>query len=588
MALPRYASKGAISFLGRYVRRRAISHTIVLLSVLAAVGCSVASQYAVKHLVDVLGSHSPAANVLWGAVGLLLGLVAGDNLLWRLAGWVSTYAFVAVGGDMRLELFDHLSGQGTRYFVERFPGALAGRITAAANAAWTIENALTWTTIPPGIAVILSIFVLGTINWRLTAVLMVVVTLLGCVIGWLAAHGKELHQSFAGHAAHVSGDLTDVVSNIGLVRAFGAARREQERLSVKISDEMQAQRASLRSLERLRLFHAFTVFGVTAGVLVWSVELWRRGQISTGDVVLTTTLGFTVLHASRDFAMALVDMVQQFAKLGEAVQVLGLPHEMPDAPDAKPLAVKGGAVSFRNVSFSYPSGQSVLTNFVLEVPAGQKIGLVGRSGAGKSTIIALLQRLYDPMSGQLLIDGQNIAQVTQESLRSSIAVVQQDISLFHRSLLENLRYGRPEATDEEVYRAVEAAKCNEFIDQLPEGFDTLVGERGMKLSGGQRQRLAIARAFLMDAPIVLLDEATSALDTESEQAIQEALARLFKGRTVVAIAHRLSTLDAFDRIVVLDRGRIVEDGPPRRLLQSKGVYSKMYGRQVRVSAEKVP
>jgi ATP-binding cassette subfamily B protein len=588
MALPRYASKGAISFLGHYVVRRLFSHAIVLLAVLAAVGCAVASQYAVKHLVDVLGTRSPAPQVLWGAVGLLLALVAGDNLLWRLAGWVSTHAFVAVGGDMRLELFDHLSGQGTRYFVERFPGALAGRITAAANAAWLIENSLTWSTIPPGAAVIASVLVLGTINWHLTVVLLVVITFLGAAIGWLASQGRELHQSFAGHAAHVSGDLTDIVSNIGLVRAFGAARREQQRLTVKIEDEMQAQRASLRSLERLRLFHAFTVFGVTAGVLVWSVELWRRGQISTGDVVLTTTLGFTVLHASRDFAMALVDMVQQFAKLGEAVQVLGLPHEMQDAADAKPLAIGGGAISFHRISFAYPSGQSVLKDFALEVPAGQKIGLVGRSGAGKSTIIALLQRLYDPAAGEVLVDGQNIARVTQESLRSSIAVVQQDISLFHRSLLENLRYGRPEASDEEVFRAVEAAKCTEFINQLPEGFDTLVGERGMKLSGGQRQRLAIARAFLMNAPIVLLDEATSSLDTESEQAIQEALSRLFKGRTVFAIAHRLSTLDAFDRIVVLDRGRIVEDGPPRRLLQAKGVYSRMYGRQIRVGAEHVP
>jgi ATP-binding cassette, subfamily B, bacterial len=588
MPLPRHAFKGAIRFLGRYVRRRFFSHLVVLVAVLAAVACSIGSQYAVKHLVDVLGRHLPPPTVLWGAVGILLGLVAGDNLLWRIAGWASTHAFVAVGGDMRLELFDHLSGQGTRYFVEQFPGALAGRITAAANAAWTIENALTWTTIPPGAAVIASILVLGTINWHLTAVLLVVVTILAAAIAWLASHGAQLHQSFAGHAAHVSGDLTDIVSNIGLVRAFGAASREQQRLSMKIEDEMQAQRLSLRSLERLRQFHAFTVFIVTAGVLVWSVELWRRGQISTGDVVLTTTLGFTVLHASRDFAMALVDMVQQFAKLGEAVQVLGLPHEMQDAPDALPLRVSSGAITFRDVGFSYPSGQAVLDRFTLDVPGGQKIGLVGRSGAGKSTIIALLQRLYDPGAGEVSIDGQNIANVTQESLRASIAVVQQDISLFHRSLLENLRYGRPEASNEEVYRAVEAARCTEFIDRLPEGFDTLVGERGMKLSGGQRQRLAIARAFLMNAPIVLLDEATSALDTESEQSIQEALSRLFKGRTVIAIAHRLSTLDSFDRIIVLDRGHIVEDGAPRRLLQTKGgVYSRMYGRQMRVGAESV-
>jgi ATP-binding cassette subfamily B protein len=587
-ALPRYASQGAIRFLARYVRRRILSHAVVLAAVLAAVICAVGSQYAVKNLVDVLGTHHPATYTLWGAVALLLALVAGDNLLWRLAGWVSTYAFVAVGGDIRLDLFNHLSGQGTRYFVERFPGALAGRITAAANAAWTIENALTWTTIPPGTAVIGSILVLGTINWHLTVVLLIVVAALGASIGWLAAHGSHLHQSFAGHAAHVSGDLTDVVSNIGLVRAFGAARREQDRLSSKIQDEMQAQRASLRSLERMRLFHAVTVFMVTAGVLVWSVELWRRGKISTGDVVLTTTLGFTVLHASRDFAMALVDMVQQFAKLGEAVQVLGLPHEMQNAADAQPLIVRGGAIQFEQVGFRYPSGQEVLKAFDLDVPAGQKVGLVGRSGAGKSTIIALLQRLYDPDTGAVLIDGQNIAQVTQESLRGSIAVVQQDISLFHRSLLENLRYGRPEATDEEVFRAVEAARCTEFINRLPQGFDTLVGERGMKLSGGQRQRLAIARAFLMDAPIVVLDEATSSLDTESEQSIQEALSRLFKGRTVIAIAHRLSTLDAFDRIVVLDRGRIVEDGAPRRLLQTRGVYSRMYGRQLPVGAEQRP
>jgi ATP-binding cassette, subfamily B, bacterial len=585
---PRFASQGAISFLARYVRRRFLSHGIVLMAVLAAVACAVGSQYAVKNLVDVLGTHHPATYTLWGAVAVLLALVAGDNLLWRLAGWVSTHAFVAVGGDIRLDLFNHLSGQGTRYFVDRFPGALAGRITAAANAAWIIESSLTWTTIPPGAAVIGSILVLGTINWHLTVVLLAVVGALGASIGWLAAHGRHLHQSFAGHAAHVSGDLTDIVSNIVLVRAFGAARREQDRLSSKIQDEMQAQRASLRSLERMRLFHAVTVFMVTAGVLVWSVELWRRGEISTGDVVLTTTLGFTVLHASRDFAMALVDMVQQFAKLAEAVQVLGLPHEMQDVADARPLLVRGGAISFKNVGFRYPSGQQVLNAFDLDVPAGQKVGLVGRSGAGKSTIIALLQRLYDPDSGAVLVDGQNILQVTQESLRGSIAVVQQDISLFHRSLLENLRYGRPEASDEEVFRAVEAARCTEFINRLPQGFDTLVGERGMKLSGGQRQRLAIARAFLMDAPIVVLDEATSSLDTESEQSIQEALSRLFKGRTVIAIAHRLSTLDAFDRIIVLDRGRIIEDGAPPRLLQTKGAYSRMYGRQLPTGAEQRP
>src|SRR3984893_17500987 len=274
-APPRFASQGAIRFLARYVRRRILSHAVVLGSVLAAVICAVGSEYAVKNLVDVLRTQHPATYTLWSAVALLLALVAGDNLLWRLAGWLSMYAFVAVGGDIRLDLFDHLSGQGTRYFVERLPGALAGRITAAANAAWTIENSLTWTTIPPGTAVIGSILILGTINWHLTVVLLVVVGALGVSIGRLAAQGRHLHQSFARHAAHVSGDLEDLVSTIGLVRACAASRREQDRLISKIQDEMQAQRASLRSLEILRLWHALTVFIVTAGVLVWSVGLWR-------------------------------------------------------------------------------------------------------------------------------------------------------------------------------------------------------------------------------------------------------------------------------------------------------------------------
>ncbi len=235
----------------------------------------------------------------------------------------------------------------------------------------------------------------------------------------------------------------------------------------------------------------------------------------------------------------------------------------------------GGSVSFRNVCFSYPDDERVLQDFTLHIPAGQKVGLIGRSGAGKSTVLALLQRLYDPEHGHVLIDEQDLAEVTQQSLRRSIAVVHQDISLFHRSVLENLRYGRPDASNEEVRSAAEAAHCGEFISRMPRGFATVVGERGLKLSGGQRQRLAIARAFLCNAPIIVLDEATSSLDDELTRLVQEALARLFAGRTVIAVTHRLSTLGSFDRIVVLERGRIIEDGPPRELLLRQSDLSQL-------------
>ena len=579
MNQPAPRRRGAVRFLLHYVRRHLATHLVVLSSVVAAVGCAIGSQYGVKTLVDALGTPHVSAVALWGAVGLLLGLVAGDNLLWRLAGWVATYAFPAVGADLRLDLFDHLSGHGAQYFLERFPGALAGRITTAQTAAWTIENSLCWTTIPPGLAVASAIILLATVNWPMMLVLSAIIVVLGLVIARLAARGRPLHQRLAGQAAAVTGDLSDIVSNIALVRAFGAARRERDRLSQAIGAEMSAQRASQRALERLRLFHAVTVFAVTAGSLAWSIMLWRVGRVTSGEVILTTTLGFTMLHASRDFALAAVELVQQFAKLDEALQVLELPHEIVDRPDAVPLIRLGGSVAFVNVCFSYRDGERVLQDFNLQIPAGQKVGLVGRSGAGKSTVLALLQRLYDPERGHVLLDEQDITMVTRESLSRTIAVVHQDTAMFHRSVLENLRYGRPEATDAEVREAAALAHCTEFIGKLPRGFDTIVGERGLRLSGGQRQRLAIARAFLRDAPIILLDEATSALDTESEQAVQEALMRLFKGRTVVAIAHRLSTLTAFDRIIVLERGRIVEDGSAEELRRRDSIYARMYRRQ---------
>ena len=364
-----------------------------------------------------------------------------------------------------------------------------------------------------------------------------------------------------------------------LVRAFCGLSFEHNRFDATVNRELTARGRSLRYLEKLRIAHAAITVALTIGLLAWVIVLWQRGAATTGDVVLVCTLGLSILSATRDLAVALVDVTQHVARLTEAIATLLLPHELRDHPEAEPLVKAGAAIVFNKVSFRYPGGLQVLDKFSLRLNAGQRVGLVGPSGGGKSTLFVLLQRFYDVNQGHISIDGQSISRVTQESLRKAISVVPQDISLFHRSIMENIRYGRPTSTDDEVLRAAIAARCD-FVETLPQGLATMVGDRGVKFSGGQRQRIAIARAFLKDAPILLLDEATAALDSESEEAIREALARLMRGRTVIAIAHRLATLRNFDRVVMLQAGRIIEDGPPDRLMQGRGPYSELVAREM--------
>ncbi len=571
-------SQRPLAFMMRYVRRQALGHAVVAASVVLAVGCSIASQYSVKHLVDTLtaGVHGP----VWTAFFVLAALIAADNMLWRVGGWVASHSFVAVTGDLRRDLFHHLTGHSPSYFADRPPGTLAGRITATGNAIYTVENTFAWNVLPPLLAVIGSIIVMGTVSPLMAGALVAVSALLAFALSRLAAHGRPLHHDYAAQAAAVDGELVDVINNMPLVRAFGATLQERQRFSERVEQEMSSRGRSLRYLEKLRLFHAAVTALLTAGLLAWSIELWEAGQATSGDIVLITSLGFTILHGTRDLAVALVDTIQHVARLSEALATLLLPHELIDHEKARPLTAPRGKVEFKGVTYSYPaSSQSVLESFDLTVEAGTRVGLVGRSGSGKSTVLALLQRQRDVPQGRILVDGHDIADLTQASLHAAIGVVPQDVSLFHRSVLDNIRYGRPDATDAEVKAAAEAASCREFIEALPEGYDTPVGDRGVKLSGGQRQRLAIARAFLRNAPILLLDEATSALDSESEAAIQRALNRLMQGRTVIAVAHRLSTLRDFDRIVVMQSGRILQDGTPMQLERSNGPFRDLLARQ---------
>ena len=342
---------------------------------------------------------------------------------------------------------------------------------------------------------------------------------------------------------------------------------------------MKARHTSLRYLEKIRLVHAVVTAVLTACLLFWVLWRWQHGHATPGDVVLVITLGFTVLHGTRDLAVALVEMVQDWARLGEALKALLVPHDMPDDPDAIALEAPRGKVEFAQVDFSYGEVQPVLRDINVTIAAGERVGLVGRSGSGKSTMLALLQRQYDTSHGVICIDDVDITTLTRDSLVSSISVVSQDVQLFHRSVMENIRYGRPEASDEEVREAARAAYADDFIMAMPMAYDTPVGERGLRLSGGQRQRLAIARAFLRDAPILLLDEATSALDSELEASVQQALNRLAAGRTVIAVAHRLSTLRDFDRIVVMQDGKIIDEGTPDELANRPGPYLDLLRQQ---------
>jgi ATP-binding cassette subfamily B protein len=568
-----------LRFLLTYIRRHPLGHAIILTSVVAAVGCALASQYAIKHLIDVLGLGRGHPRPLWSAYLILVGLIGADNLLWRIGGWVAARTFINVTGDLRRDLFQYLSGHSPHYFAEKQPGTLASRITATSNAVYTTENTMAWNVLPPCIAVAGAIVMIVAVNPLMAAGLLGASIVLALVLFRLAGRGSSRHHEFASKAAAVDGELVDVISNMPLVRAFGMTFREQKRFGGKVKEEMSAREQSLLYLEKLRLLHAVVTALLSAGLLGWALVLWSDGRATSGDIVLVSSLGFTILHGTRDLAVALVDVTQHVARLAEAVQTLLEPHDMPDHIEATPLKARSGRVDFTGVSFAYPGRAPILEGFDLHIPAGQRVGLVGASGAGKSTVLALLQRFYEAQAGSIAVDGQDIAMLTQDSLHHSIALVPQDIALLHRTVYENIAYGRPNASEDEVRAAAREARCGDFIEAMPQGFQTLVGDRGEKLSGGQRQRIAIARAILKDAPILLLDEATSALDSASEQAIQQALDRLMRGRTVIAIAHRLSTLQNFDRIIVMRNGRVIDDGTPHELSTRPGPYLDLLNRQ---------
>ena len=563
-------------FILRHMRLWRWHFLALLLLVVTSAACGVGQQYGLKLLVDALAGPPGLGSAVLSALVLFLVLIAAEAALARLTGWLACRATVGVGVDLRIELFDHLSGQSMRYFAENRAGSLGQRITATAGNFGALINTFVWRIIPPVVDVAGAVIIFATLDGVLTLAL--VALILGVTAGliWFGARGRPIHRAYSGEAAAIAGDLVDTIAHMWTVKAFSARQRERARLETGFRQEAAAQRRSWLYLEKARLIHDVVLWMLAAGILGWTLRLWSLGAVSAGSVVLVASLTLRILHSSKDMALSLVDAAQHFGFIDETLAVIAKPSTVRDAPGAPALVAARGAVELIDVSFAYGPGRPALAGVTLTIPAGQKVGIVGPSGAGKSTLVHLLQRLYDVDAGEIRIDGQPISAVRQDSLRDALAVVPQEIGLLHRSVIDNIRFGRPDADEAAIVAAARAAACDGFVRRLPDGYDTIVGERGARLSGGQRQRIGIARALLKRAPILLLDEATSALDTETEMAIQAAVVRVMRDRTVIAVAHRLSTLTAFDRILVIDEGRIVEDGTIRELRQAGGLFEQMW------------
>jgi ATP-binding cassette subfamily B protein len=581
-----YAGAGA--FIWEHIKRLRWNFGALATTVIAAAACGLLVQYQLKFLVDAITGGVRGSGEAWSAVKTFIVLVAVESLLWRTSGWLTCRTTIAAGVQMKLDLFAHLSGQSMRYFAENLAGSLGQRLTGTAGAFGALTNIAVWRIAPPCVDFSGGLAVLVSIHWPMALAMGAYVAVISGGLLLIAHFGRRRHSAYHAKASEVAGDLVDVISNMWLVKAFTAHQREWIRLRDRFEKEASLQRGSWMYTERTRLLYDVVMWVMAATMLLWAVGSWAHARITAGDVVVITTLTFRILHGSRDVVLAFVESLQQFSFIEETLRVVGRIHGVCDAPGARRMRRGPGAVEFRNVSFGYDPGRPVLRNVSFCVSPGEKVGIVGLSGAGKTTIAQLLQRLYDVGSGQILIDGEPIANVTQESLSASLAVVPQDITLLHRSVMDNIRFGRPEASDQEVVEAAIAASCDGFVSRLSAGYDTIVGERGVKLSGGQRQRVGIARALLKDAPILILDEATSALDTESELRVQANIVRMFPDRTVLAIAHRLSTLTSFDRILVVNEGHIVEEGGFQELRNHGRLFRHLWRMQAEGIAASAP
>lgn len=496
----------------------------------------------------------------------------------RFGDWVKLKLFPSIRYDLITNMFAYLGQHSHRYFQNNFAGSLSNKISDMQSAVTNIFSILD-EAFRQSIGLCIALFALLIIHpiFALILLLWAISFLLIAMYFFKPIH--ELSHIFAISKTTLVGKMVDSISNITNVRLFSRNHYENNVMHIATLDTITKDRSMLRALLKMRIGFDVSIV-VLMSLNIWIlVIMYSKDLVSVGDFSFIITLSVGMFIGLWNLASQFVTFAEELGRCKQALSIISAPLEIIDSPDAKPLVVTQGRIEFNQVSFHYDEGAHLFKNKNLVIEAGQRVGLVGFSGSGKSSFVNLILRLFDVESGEISIDGQRINDVTQASLRENIAMIPQDVSLFHRTLMDNIRYGRTDADDAEVIDASKKAHCHEFISQLKEGYQSLVGERGIKLSGGQRQRIAIARAMLKNAPILILDEATSALDSMTEKLIQDGLHLLMSGRTTIVIAHRLSTLSEMDRILVFDKGHIIEDGNHQALIKANGHYARMWQMQ---------
>ena len=563
---------------------------IAALSVIASAGYTLmltfANTYVMGLVVDrVQASPVPAERVfsVFGPYVLALVLV---NLVGQVLSKLQDYTVykLEINGNYHLSrlCFDTLSNQSMTFHTSNFGGALVSQTSRFTSGYSQLVDVVVFSLIPMVTSIAATILSLA---WQVPTFVLILVVMMVVYIAFVWVMYKRilpLSERTSQAQNRLSGVLSDAVTNILAVKTCGREDFERELFDAADRDARSAETVSMRATMRRNFASSGIIVLIMAVVSVFMVggHAWFGIGASTLIMMFTYTYNLTM---RLNYTSSMMQRINR--ALGDAAQmtqILDEPRLVEDAPDASELAVTDGAIDFEHLGFRYHDAAEddrVFDDLTLHIPAGQRVGLVGRSGSGKTTLTKLLLRLDDVQDGRVLVDGQDISRCTQQSLRRQIAYVPQEALLFHRSIRENIAYGRPDATEEQIREAARQANALEFIDRLPQGMDTMVGERGVKLSGGQRQRIAIARAILTDAPILVLDEATSALDSESEALVQQALERLMHGRTSIVVAHRLSTVASLDRIVVLSNGKIVEDGTHAELSRAGGEYERLWDRQ---------